>query len=212
MGLQAFFHSLLPKDERCFDLLEKQAAVANAATRALATLAEGAKVGDVAKRVQEHKNAGDALLAEVEEALARTYVTPIDREDIHALAIELDDLASLANQAARACEMMDVERPSAAMLALLGLLVETTVEVATGIAKLRTRSYSEIFGVNARVRTLEKRGDRVRRVAVSQLFLTGDTDIRVILRERIVLDEIGSALEHCEVVSDTLSNLAVKHG
>lgn len=212
MGLQAFFHSLLPKDERCFDLLERLAAVANAAARALATLGTGVTVAEVAKRVQEHEHAGDVVVHEIEESLARTYITPIDREDIHALAIELDDIADLTNQAARACEMMGIERPTTAMTALIDVLVEVTAEVASAVAKLRARDYAGILAAKARVRTLEKRGDRVHRDAVSKLFLTGEIEVKVLLRERIVLDDIETAVDHCEIVADTLSNLAVKHG
>jgi hypothetical protein len=212
VGLAAFFRSLLPKNDRCYDLLERQAGVANAAARELATLAEGTSCHEVAKRVQAHEHAGDALVHELEESLASTYITPIDREDIHALAIELDDIADLTNQAARACEMMGVERPSHAMLGLLDVLVATTAELVGAVAKLRSRDYAGIFAAKARIRTLEKQGDRVHRDAVSRLFLTGEIDVRVLLRERIVLDDIETAVDHCEIVADTLSNLAVKHG
>jgi uncharacterized protein Yka (UPF0111/DUF47 family) len=212
VGLQTFFHSLLPKDERCFDLLERQAADANVAAKALATLGDGVTSAEVARRVQEHEHAGDLLVHEVEESLARTYITPIDREDIHALAIELDDIADLTNSAARACEMMGVERPTAAMTALLDVLVETTAEIATAVGKLRRRDYAGIFEAKARVRALEKKGDRLHRDAVSKLFLTGESDVKVLLRERIVLDDIETAVDHCEIVADMLSTLAVKHG
>ena len=107
---------------------------------------------------------------------------------------------------------MGVERPSHAMMGLLDVLVATTAELVGAVAKLRSRDYPGIFAAKARIRTLEKQGDRVHRDAVSRLFLTGEIDVKVLLRERIVLDDIETAVDHCEIVADTLSNLAVKHG
>jgi uncharacterized protein Yka (UPF0111/DUF47 family) len=212
VGLQEFFRSLLPKEERFFDLLERQAQIAHEAARSLATFSDGKAVSDVCKRVQEQEHAGDKLVHELEESLAKTYVTPIDREDIHALAIELDDIIDLTNQAARACELMGVVTPTSAMTAMITVLVKTTLELSQAVPMLRKRDYSGIFAAKARVRTLEKEGDRVHRAAISELFKTPEIDAKVLLREREVLEDLESALDHCESVADTLSNLAVKHG
>ncbi len=212
VGLQAFFRSLLPKEERFFDLLEHQAQIAHDAACALATFSEGVSVTDVGKRVQEQEHAGDKLVHELEETLAKTYVTPIDREDIHALAIELDDIIDLTNKAARACDLMGVQTPTPAMTAMMGVLVKTTAELGQAVPMLRKRDYAGIFAAKARIRTLEKEGDRVHRAAISELFRTVEIDAKVLLREREVLEDLESALDHCESVADTLSNLAVKHG
>lgn len=212
MGLQDFFRGLLPKEERFFDLLERQAQISLDAAKALATFTDGSSVAEVGKLVQEQEHAGDKLVHEMEEQLAKTYVTPIDREDIHALAVELDDITDLINQAARACELMGVTTPSTPMAAMILVLVKTTGELAQAVPMLRKRDYPGIFAAKARVRTLEKEGDRVHRAAISELFRTPEIDAKVLLREREVLEDLENALDHCERVADTLSNLAVKHG
>lgn len=212
MGIQDFIRSLLPKEDRLFNLLEQQAQYAHAAATALAKFNAGAAVGEVCRLVQEQEHAGDKLVHEIEESLARTYVTPIDREDIHALAVELDDVTDLTNQAARACELLGVERPTEAMSLMISILVKTTEELASTVPKLRTRDYPGIFAAKARIRGLEKEADRVHRSAVSALFKSPDIDAKVLLREREVLEDLENAIDHCERVADTLSNLAVKHG
>lgn len=212
MGIQDFIRSLLPKEDRLFGLLEKQAEYAFAAAKALAKLNTGSPVAEVGKLVQEQEHAGDKLVHEIEESLAKTYVTPIDREDIHLLAVELDDVTDLTNQAARACELLGVEKPTEAMSAMIEILVRTTEELAGTVPKLRTRDYPGIFAAKARIRGLEKEADRVHRSAVSFLFKSADIDAKTLLREREVLEDLENAIDHCERVADTLSNLAVKHG
>jgi hypothetical protein len=212
VGIQDFIRSLLPREDRLYGLLEKQAEYAHAAAKALAKLTTGSSAAEVGKLVQQEEHAGDKLVHEIEEALARTYVTPIDREDIHALAVEIDDVTDSTNQAARACELLGVEAPTEAMTAMIRMLLRTTEELASMVPKLRTRDYAGIFAAKARIRGLEKEADQVHRGAVSHLFKSADIDIKSLLREREVLEDIEDAIDHCERVADTLSNLAVKHG
>lgn len=212
MGLQDFIRGLVPKEERFFDLLEQQARTAHEAAKLFMTFADGVKVGAISAGLQEIEHRGDALAHEVEETLAKTYVTPIDREDIHGLSGELDDVLDLANQAARACELMGVETPTPAMAGLIGVLVKSTETLAEVVPLLRKRDYAGIIAGKRKVRALEKEADRLHRDAISALFATEVTDARVILREREVLEDLENAIDHCERVSDTLANLAVKHG
>ncbi len=212
VGLQDFIRGLLPKEERFFDLLELQARTALDAAKALASFSDGVSVAELGKRMQIVEHQGDKLVHEIEETLAKTYVTPIDREDIHALAIELDDVIDLANQAARAAELMGVQRPTEPMSDMMTVLVRTTAEIADAVPLLRSRHYVGIFAAKARIRALEKEGDRIHRSAISKLFATADIDAKVLLREREILEDLENALDHCERVADTLANLAVKHG
>jgi predicted phosphate transport protein (TIGR00153 family) len=212
LGIQDFIRGLVPKEERFFDLLERQARVCQDAATAFAEFAKHRSVAKVSSALQELEHQGDALVHEIEETLAKTYVTPIDREDIHALAGELDDVLDLANQAARSCELLGVTEPTPPMSAMADLLVKTTAELADAVPLLRQRRYSDIMAAKRRIRVLEKEGDRLHRKAISELFRTETSDARVLLREREVLEHIENAIDHCEVVADTLAFLAVKHG
>jgi predicted phosphate transport protein (TIGR00153 family) len=213
MGLQDFIQRLLPRQDEFFVLLERQAGVALEAARALASFAEPDKTAaSVCEQVQVHEHAGDKLVHEIEEALARTFVTPIDREDIHLLASALDDVLDLTNYAARACSMLNVQRPTGAMVELMNVLVEATKVLAEALTNLRKRAYDELRTTTRRIRQLEKDADKIHREAVSMLFRSEHTDAKVLLREREVLEDIEAAIDRCEKVADTLTNLAVKHG
>ncbi len=212
LGLQDFIRSLVPKEERFFDLLERQARLGHEAARALAEFGQHNSVAKVSAALQELEHQGDALVHEIEEALAKTYITPIDREDIHALAGELDDVLDLANQAARACELLGVEHPTQPMVGLFDVLAKATDELANAVPLLRARKYADIMAAKRRIRVLEKEGDRLHRAAISDLFHAETVDARVVMREREVLEHLENAIDRCEKVADNLAFLAVKHG
>lgn len=212
MAWHDFVRVLFRRDFKLLEFLERQAVHAHNASQALARFGAGVSATEVCKAVQEQEHLADKLVHELEEALARSFLTPIDRKDMYALSLQLDDVTDSTNKTARACELLGVDVPSTTMSEMADLLVKATAEVAAAVPRLRARDYQGIFAAKARIRGFEKEADRVHRNAVSGLFKAPGIDIKVLLREREVLDELESAIDHCERVADTLSNLAAKHG
>jgi predicted phosphate transport protein (TIGR00153 family) len=213
MGIQDLIRKVMPREEGFYDLLERQAKAALGAAEALASFTESARSAEqVAESVQRLEHEGDKLVHEVEETLARTFVTPIDREDIHFLCSELDDVLDLTNTTARAFQLLGVDRPTKPMCEMMDLLVKATNELANALPALRRHAYSELFLAKRRIRELEKECDAIYRTEVSRLFHAVDVDAKVLLREREVLDDLENTIDRCERVADTLANLAVKHG
>jgi uncharacterized protein Yka (UPF0111/DUF47 family) len=213
MGLQDLVRWLLPKELHFYDFLERQAVAAHEGAIALATFsAEGATPDSVAASVQVIEHKGDALVHELEDALAKTFVTPIDREDLQKLSSQLDDVLDLTNSAARGCVLFGVTRATPAMTALTENLVACTVILKDALPNLRNHTYSALIDACRLLRQLEKEADVVYREAVRGLFADDEVDARALLREKQVLDDLEKAIDRCEYVSDTLANLAVKHG
>lgn len=211
MALQAFVRWLLPREDQFFDFLEKQAVVANQAALVLA----GSRDDDaksVRERVQQLEHQGDKIVHEVEEALAKTFVTPIDREDLQRLSSELDTVLDLTNGAARACDLFGVDRPTEPMLKLMNVLVECTAVMKTALPKLREHQYESLIEDTRALKKLEKDGDAIFREAVSRLFADPTIDAKVLLREKAVLEDLENAVDHCDQVAGTLAQLAVKLG
>jgi uncharacterized protein Yka (UPF0111/DUF47 family) len=98
------------------------------------------------------------------------------------------------------------------MKKLIDKLAECTEELKTAVPRLRAHQYSELIECSRTLRRLEKDADLVFRDAVSQLFRDDSVDAKKLMREREVLDDLENAIDHCEHVSATLANLAVKHG
>ena len=211
MGFAAVLRFLVPRADHFYTFLERQAVVAHDGAVALATFVEG-NGPMVRDAVQDFEHRGDSIVHEMEEALARTFVTPIDREDLHSLSTKIDDILDLTNGAARACSLFGVERPSEAMAKLMAILVRCTEVLNAVMPKLRKYAYAEIMDDVKVIKSLEKEGDQVYRNAVSALFRDPAIDAKALLREKGVLEDLENAIDSCEDVAERLTNLAVKHG
>lgn len=216
MGIQSIIRWFLPREDHFFDYLERQAAIAHKAAEALARFgdATGGSAEEVNAVVQELEHEGDSVVHTMEDALAKTFVTPLDREDLQRLSMELDDILDLTNGAARGAVLYGVTRPTEAMKALTSLLGRCTAILAAGLPKLRAYKYQELVELSRELRRLEKDADKIFRAEISRFFRGEgqDADAREIFRQKAVLDDLEHAIDHCEHVGSTLAHLAVKHG
>jgi uncharacterized protein Yka (UPF0111/DUF47 family) len=222
MGIQDVIRFFLPKEEHFYDFLEQQAQAAHDGANEIAKFAQNGTTAQEARdAVQKIEHDGDKIVHDMEEALAKTFVTPIDREDLQKLSSELDNVLDLTNGAIRACVMLGVQKPTDAMKRLIALLVKSTEKIDVAIPKLRKHEYSAIVETARELRKLEKDADTVYREAISELFRDGATgapfreganDARVLIREKTVLEDLENAIDACDSIADTLTNLAIKNG
>jgi len=213
MSIQDVIRFFLPKEEHFYDFLEKQANVAHEGAKALAKFTDnGQSAEEARKAVQKCEHEGDAIVHAMEEALAKTFVTPIDREDLQRLSSELDTVLDLTNGAIRACTMLGVENPTEPMKKLVTILVECTHRIDVVIPKLRRHEYTEIVALTRELRTIEKEADTVYREAISSLFKDSAVDAKRLIREQTVLEDLENAIDQCDSIGDILANLAIKNG
>lgn len=212
MALQDVVRWLLPREDRFFTYLERQAVVAHKGALALAEFKPGKRIEDVQSAVQVLEHDGDKIVHELEEALQQTFVTPIDREDLQRLSTELDDILDLTNSAARACALFGVETPTEPMMQLMALLVRSTDELGKTVPLLGKRDFAALMKNSRSIRGLEKDADAIFRSAVSRLFHDEGVKAKELIRQKEVLENLEHAVDRCERVAHTLANLAVKHG
>jgi uncharacterized protein Yka (UPF0111/DUF47 family) len=222
MGLQNVIRWLLPREDHFYDLVEQQAAFAHEGAKALSKFATNGTTAEQARdEVQHIEHEGDRMVHEMEEALARTFVTPIDREDLQRLSSELDTVLDLTNGAIRACVLLGVEEPTDAMRKLIEIILRSTLTISAAIPKLRKHEFHDLVVAARELRAIEKEGDVIYREAVSELFRSetkggafraGAGDARVLIREKTVLDDLENAIDQCDSIADILAHLAVKHG
>ncbi|AKF08922.1 DUF47 domain-containing protein [Sandaracinus amylolyticus] len=212
MALQDLVRWLIPREQHFFEFLERQAAAAHKGARALGEFANGKRIEDVQSAVQICEHEGDKVVHELEEALERTFVTPIDREDLQHLSSELDDVLDLTNSATRACLLFGVSTPTEPMKKLIAVLIQCTEVLETALPRLGKHDYAALMTASRTIRQLEKDADRIFRQELSRLFHDEGVDAKEILREKEVLEDLEHAIDRCERVAHTLANLAVKHG
>lgn len=217
MGIQDVIRWFLPREDHFYDFLERQAKAAHEGAKALSKFATNGKTAAEARdEVQKIEHQGDGIVRDMEEALAKTFVTPIDREDLQKLSSELDTVLDLTNGAIRACVLLGVEKPTEPMAKLIEIIVRCTGKIDEVMPMLRKHQYTQILETARELRKIEKEADAVYREAVSQLFRAGGTnpgiDARVLIREKTVLEDLENAIDQCDSIADTLTNLSVKNG
>lgn len=212
MALQDIVRFILPKEDHFYDFLEQQALLAHEGAQALSALANGGSVAEVKAAVKEVEQRGDKVSHQVEDALGRTFVTPIDREDIHKLSSMLDDILDRAYGTASAFDMFSIAEPTDAMRRSIELLVRTTAKLSDMLPLLRKHDWDGIRTVTRELKVLEKEGDEIYRGEMRRLFSLPEVDARALIREKEVIEILEDAVDTCEDVAEYLSNLAVKNG
>jgi len=213
MGLQDIVRWLLPREYQFYDFVEEQARIAHQAACALTRLGDSDEASEqVRDEVGELEHKGDDVLRALEDALARTFVTPIDREDLEHLARRLDDIVDLIDLTARSFVLFGVSRRPEPMHELIAKLIDGTELLAKAVSKLRSHEYAQILEMGRRIDELESEADMIFRNAIGALFRDPDIDAKALLREKEVLEDLENAMDRCNYVARTLTNVAVKNG
>ncbi len=213
MGIQKIVEWFLPKQDGFFILLEEQGKILNRAAITLSGFSTpGISNEQISRDVQEIEHEGDAVVQKVEEELAATFVTPLDREDIHKLSTEIDDVIDFCNSAARVCVLYGVDKPTEPMKELVRILAECATEIHMVLPSLRAKDYSKFLDTKRNIKRLEKEADEVYRGAVGKLFHTEGLDYKTFVSQKSVLEKLESAIDRCDDIACVLANVAIKHG
>ncbi|MEW5740217.1 MAG: DUF47 family protein [Myxococcota bacterium] len=211
MALQSLVRFLLPREDHWYDMLEELSRLGHEAAKMLLTFKDQS-ASTVQPSVQALEHKADDVVRRMEDALARTFVTPIDREDLHRLTSELDDIIDLMNLSARCFSLYHLDRPTPPMVQIMEKLEQCTGFIAEAVPHLRKHEFEDLLGGGRKVRAIEKEADTIYRGAISALFAEKNGDFRELLKQKEALDHLEAAVDHCDNVADLLANLAVKHG
>jgi len=201
---------LIPRDEQFYDLFIQLAERLRRSAELLHQLFQEPhrrSLHVAAIKSAEHE--ADGLTHEIIDRIDRTFVTPFDREDIHALASELDDVCDLLDGAARRVDMFKITEVHQPAIILSEVVVRAAVEVEAAV-----RNMKDARTVNAKARELKKleeEGDAIYHDAMGALFTEGADPITVI-KWKELYDKIEDALDHCEDVANVLQSIALKNG
>lgn len=204
---------LIPREETFFDLFDTSAKVALTSSRLLRDLVEDYRdVEARVKKIRDNEHEGDQVTHEIMDKLNRTFVTPLDREDIHSLAYCLDDISDSIELAADRMILYKIEKPTPITLSLVRILVRCCEEINAAIPLLRDRKrYGEILEHGIEINRLENEGDALSRAALAKLFENPENVFDVI-RWKEVYEVIEDAIDLTEDVADRLHGMVIKNG
>jgi uncharacterized protein len=201
--------SFLPRDQSFFDLFieagENTVEASRLLDRMMSTWPDS---GDLSKRVIDAEHEGDRITHDIIQRLNSTFVTPIDREDIYALATQVDDIVDFAEEAADFLGLYKIEAPMAQAQALTKVLVAACEQLAAGLEHLR--EFNDLDKYWIEIHRLENEGDRISRDAVASLFSNG-IDPMVVIRWKDMFAVLENAIDATETAAQTLEGIVIKN-
>lgn len=199
---------LMPRDDSFFELFERSAATMVAAAEALDALFRGGRIDEESfQLLDDIEHQGDAVTHEVIARIGRTFITPLDRDDIHRLIHVLDnviDAAESAGEIAVLCKVTDIQLPA---LEMTRVLVGITKEVAALVPSLRQANTHRPHIVRAH--ELENEGDRLWSQAFASLF-DGGLDPLDVIRWKEIYQVIEEAIDASEEAAQIIEEIIYK--
>jgi hypothetical protein len=204
--------SFLPTDRRFFDLFERGSVNLVEAARLLVDMLETWQdVEAKASSITDLEHVGDTITHEVIAHLHRTFVTPLDREDISALAQALDDVIDFIQAASDAMVLYRVSAPTPRARELAQTILEASQEIERAMPLLRRpRDLKDVLSCCIELNRLENDADRVYRAALGELF-ADSADFTFIIQWREIYQHMESATDRCEDVANVLEGVALKY-
>jgi len=201
--------SLIPRDVKFYDEFVALAEQIRTGARLLRDML-GANPIDMSKvaSIKDLEHACDERTRGIVDRLNRTFVTPLDREDIHALAISLDDVMDAVEAAAAVMRLYKIEHPRPGAYRLAELICESMDRICEATGALERRR--GVLELVARVNQLEREADRMHQDAIVALF-DDERDPITVMKWKEVLDFLEAATDRCQDVSDTIEGIVVKH-
>ena len=200
---------LIPREETFYvDFVAMADQLRNGARPLEEMLATDPPHADKAFEIKEVEHKCDFLTHEIIQRLNKTFVTPIDREDIHSLARTLDDVMDAIDAAASLIPLYKIDRIRPGARELAKVISASADEVRRALEALEKRS--GVLERAVEINRLENEADRIHQRAVGQLF-DEERDPVVIIKWKEILDLLEDATDRCEDVANLLENVVVKH-
>jgi uncharacterized protein len=202
-------HLFAPKEREFFDLFEEAGANIVRASELLARLLEEwPDHGELAREVRDCEHEGDRITHDIIQRLNQTFVTPIDREDIYALASSLDDIVDFIEEVSDFLGLYRIEATMDKAIEMGQILHESARAIAGAIPRLRT--FKDIHHYTVEVNRLENEGDRVLRDALAALFETG-IDPMLVIRWKDIFERLEDAIDSTESAANILEGIVIKN-
>ncbi len=200
---------LIPREERFYDdFVALGEEIRRGAALLEEMLAPERPVWDKADEIKEVEHKCDFLTHEIIQRLHRTFVTPLDREDIHTLARSLDDVMDAVDACATIVRLYQIERVRQDARDLGKIIMASADQVVHALRALERRGGVAECAVE--INRLENEADRAHQAAVRRLF-EEERDPIAIMKWKEILDFLEAATDRCEDVANVLEGVVVKH-
>jgi uncharacterized protein len=200
---------LVPQNREFYSLFERAAAnLVSAAQLLLELLEHYPDRKHLVADIKDREHEGDRLTHEIVQQLHKTFVTPIDSEDIYDLATVLDDILDYIDQVADELNLYGVAEVPAEAIEQAGVILRAANKLVDAVASLD--GLRDISGLLVDLHTLEDDGDRLVRTATANLF-SGGMDPLVVIRWKDIHADLEQAVDSCERAAHVLESVYLKN-
>lgn len=215
MKIESILHALIPKEDKFFKHFERDVDNLLLAAQVFKELMSNAiskeERAQKIKRIEELEHRGDEITHIIFSELGATFLTPFDREDIHALASKLDDILDYIQGAATRLVLYQVKKISSDQEALAGLIHDQVVELHKAILNLRHfKDGQYIRDSLVRINSIENEADDLFERAIAELFDTCDDPIKLIKTKELLVS-LETATDQCEDAANVIETIIVKN-
>ncbi|MBL8625523.1 MAG: DUF47 domain-containing protein [Myxococcales bacterium] len=206
------FGRFLPKETSFFDFFEQHAALTVEGTKEfLSLVTTGANIETKAKRVSDIEHETDVITHRCVEALHKTFITPIDRDNIHRLITRMDDVMDFVEAAAERIALYELTVMTTDVRDLADVLVRAAQQVELATKGLRNlKDPQSILKQCIDINRLENESDQILRRAVAKLFKE-EKDPIMVIKWKEVYENLENAADRCEDVANIIEGVILEH-
>ena len=206
------FDFLIPKEFGFFDVFDQHAATCVEGSQILMDMLE--HFGDApakARRLKDAEHRADDITHHTVEMLHKTFITPIDRDQIHSLISLMDDVMDLIDGAARRMMLYGVTSVPPELLELAKILHHSTLELQKAVKNLRNlKNAQSILKSCIEINKLENDGDAIRDAAVAKLFKEEKDAVKVLIWKEI-FESVETSIDRCEDVANIIEGVVLEN-
>lgn len=210
-----FFSALMPRETRFFDLFDRHGALIVDGSLAVVDLvqhyADSTRRAELIQRIGDLERSADKVTHEAISLLHLTFITPFDRNDIHRLISNMDDVLDLMHDTAESMHLFDIQTLPPATLQMAELLRDCCQRVNTGVGLLRSMdNATKALALTREIDVLEGDADRVSRDGISRLFRE-EQDVRQLIKHKNVYEYLENAIDKCQDVANVIESVVVEN-
>lgn len=213
MSINSIFQFLVPKDKKFFPLFEE----ASANLVQLASILHEAvnlplkERNELFQKIDELEQRGEDITRQTNLELSRNFITPFDREDIHALITSIDYVADNLHGASSRMRLYQVDKITKSIRKLTEINLDACQQIDNAVQELRDlKKMKNITSACAKISKLESKSDNVYDKAVADIF-ENEMDAKNIIKYKEVLSVLETATDKCKRVASVLESITVKH-
>ena len=205
---------LVPQDKKFFELFERSSVNLLDTSKVLVEMVNapsGDKRKELIREIERLEHVGDAITHETFNELSSNFITPFDREDIHAMVSSLDDVVDFIHGSAKRIELYKLGNIPPSMRKLAELVLQGAQELHTAVSNLKNIKKPEaIRAACVKINSIENHADDIFDMAIAQLF-DEEKDAIQLIKTKEILSALETATDKCEDAANAISSMVVKY-